>query len=304
MDCHVDKSNRRLTFAACLLIAIKINEANVKIVHEETEKESKKEVLKSWIKPRKDNDFFESLFVFFTHDWELPLKKVFAAEWGVFAALGFKLHVKPSDVAFHFKRLMKSLEWSPLDYLGQEMYDFWQESITDEAARREERNKRKEQRKRQREKKIIQLQRELSEKEKVDFTKQRRHSIPISEIDGLISDKEEKMKALKIKTKNASYNSPKSNNKRRSILSRMGLKRNSNENFQPPFHAQDNSTLVGKIDAIAQIPVMHRSISSPNFETMQGETNSAKEHGWEAASAHEGHHGHKTVHFLNKQSDL
>ena len=85
LDCRVDKSNRRLTFAACLLIALKINESNVKIVHEESNKETKRGDLKSWIRPRKDNDFFSSLFTFFTHEWNLQLKMIFAAEWGVFA---------------------------------------------------------------------------------------------------------------------------------------------------------------------------------------------------------------------------
>jgi hypothetical protein len=32
LDCRVDKSNRRLAFAACLLIAAKLNESNVGLV--------------------------------------------------------------------------------------------------------------------------------------------------------------------------------------------------------------------------------------------------------------------------------
>ncbi len=166
LDCRVDKSNRRLTFATCLLIAIKINESNVKIVHEESSKESKRGVLKSWIKPRQDYDFFSSLFTFFTHEWGLSLKQIFAAEWGTFSALGFRLHASPSDVSFHFKRLMKALEWSPLDYLGQEMYDYWQDAVATEQIMKEKRAHRKARRKKRKEKQILRLQRELEQMEK------------------------------------------------------------------------------------------------------------------------------------------
>jgi len=80
LDCRVDKSNRRLTFATCLLIAIKFNsESNVRLVHEKSGKESKKGGIISLIKPRKDSNFWEPLFVFFTHEWGLSLKSIFAA---------------------------------------------------------------------------------------------------------------------------------------------------------------------------------------------------------------------------------
>ena len=68
----------------------------------------------SWVKPnRKSGRIFESLIDFFTHDWALSLKQLYAAEWIVFTALGFSLKATPSDVAFHFKRLLRVLEWNP-----------------------------------------------------------------------------------------------------------------------------------------------------------------------------------------------
>lgn len=89
LDCRVDKSNRRLTFATCLLIAIKFNsESNVRLVHEESGKESKKGGIISLIKPRKDSSFWEPLFFFFTHDWGLSLKSIFAAGERVEACTG------------------------------------------------------------------------------------------------------------------------------------------------------------------------------------------------------------------------
>ncbi len=165
LDCRVDKTNRRLTFAACLLIAVKINEANVALVHEQSNKTSKKGVrvgvLKSWIRPRKDNDSFASLLEFFTHEWSLSLKTLFAAEFGVFAALGFKLHATPSQVSFHFKRLAKTLEYSTRDYLGKEMYEQWQTALMEEAIRNDEKQQRHEERQRRKEEKLLELQHEL-----------------------------------------------------------------------------------------------------------------------------------------------
>ncbi len=163
LDCRVDKSNRRLTFAACLLIAIKINESNVALVNEQTNKPTKKGVgvLKSWIKSKRDGDDFASLLEFFTHEWSLKLKDLFGAEFGVFAALNFKLHASPSQVSFHFKRLMKTLEWSSRDYLGKEMYDLWQKCLSQEASDDKERERRQDERKQRKEEKLLKLQHEL-----------------------------------------------------------------------------------------------------------------------------------------------
>lgn len=105
---------------------------------------------------------FASLLEFFTHDWNISLPNLYAAEWGVFAALKFKLTTKPSDVAFHFKRLMKALGTDPAMYLGATMYGYWQQSLTEEEIQRQERDSRVEnQRKRKEEKKLEQLERGL-----------------------------------------------------------------------------------------------------------------------------------------------
>lgn len=137
LDCRVDKTNRRLSFAACLLLAIKINEAHVGLVMRRDEeavtpnkgasstinKNSKVTSFQTLIRPtKKSSTMFASLLEFFTQDWSLSIKHLFAAEWGVFAALQFRLHATPSQVAFHFKRLLKALDWSPVTYLGAEMF--------------------------------------------------------------------------------------------------------------------------------------------------------------------------------------
>jgi len=86
LDCRVDKSNRRISFASCLLLAAKINESNVAIVHDQTKESTDKGMIQSWIRPTmKQHTTFLSLFDFFTREWSISLKNLFAAEWGVFS---------------------------------------------------------------------------------------------------------------------------------------------------------------------------------------------------------------------------
>jgi hypothetical protein len=110
LSVSVDKSNRRLSFAASLLLAAKVNESNSMIAFEVPGRETsnKQNIIESFVKPsKKSTKIFESLVVFFTHDWSLSLKELFAAEWIVFTALGFSLKARPSEVAFHFRRLLR-----------------------------------------------------------------------------------------------------------------------------------------------------------------------------------------------------
>jgi hypothetical protein len=114
------------------------------------------------VRPNKrGTTMFASLLEFFTEEWSLSLKHLFTAEWGVFAALGFSLLADPSQVAFHFKRFMKTLEWNPRNYLGEEMYDQWQESLADEEERRKERERRREIRRQRKEEELLNLHFEI-----------------------------------------------------------------------------------------------------------------------------------------------
>ncbi|KAL7574979.1 hypothetical protein ACA910_010798 [Epithemia clementina (nom. ined.)] len=166
LDCRVDKSNRRLAFAACLLLASKLNEPNVGLFMRNEKKGDKNDNvttrLQSLIRPNKrSSNIFASLLEFFTEDWNLTLKHLFDAEWGVFAALGFSLHAKPSHVAFHFKRLMKTLDWNPRHYLGEQMYDQWQSALEAEEERRRERKKRRDRMRRRKEERLLTLRIEM-----------------------------------------------------------------------------------------------------------------------------------------------
>ncbi|KAL7533136.1 hypothetical protein ACHAXR_005065 [Thalassiosira sp. AJA248-18] len=166
LACRVDKSNRRLSFAACLLLAAKVNESNSMIAYDrgvETKSDgSQLPLMTSWVKPnKKSGKIFESLIVFFTHDWSLSLKQLYAAEWIVFTALGFSLKAAPSEVAFHFKRLLRVLEWNPRSYLGSEMYRQWKESLMDESRQNEMRKVRHEARIKRNERNLLKLQHKL-----------------------------------------------------------------------------------------------------------------------------------------------
>lgn len=202
LDCRVDKSNRRLAFAACLLLASKINESDVAIVHNHndstntTATQQTRETKSKYFLPailrqtNKGNNMFASLLEFFTHDWSLSLKHIFAAEWGVFVALGFDLNATPTQISFHFKRLMKELERNPLPYLGHEMYTQWQQCLQDDSIRRERHEKRKEKRRRLKERKLLQLQRNLQliQERKQEETRRSSSSTKRSSMSSNISD--------------------------------------------------------------------------------------------------------------------
>lgn len=168
LDCRVDKSNRRLCFAACLLLATKLNEPNVGLVMQQGDSSGEDNMaarLKALARPNKrSSSMFAVLLEFFTQDWSLSLKHLFDAEWGVFSALGFSLHASPSQVTFHFKRLMRTLEWNPLEYLGSEMYGQWQDALSDEEERRQERERRRELARLRKEERLLSLHLELENK--------------------------------------------------------------------------------------------------------------------------------------------
>ena len=112
----------------------------------------------SFVRPnKKSGKIFESLIVFFTHDWSLSLKELYAAEWIVFTSLGFSLTAKPSEVAFHFKRLLKTLEWNPRSYLGNEMYRQWLDALAAEARQNEKKKLKRKRRIERNERKLTEL---------------------------------------------------------------------------------------------------------------------------------------------------
>ena len=76
-------------------------------------------------------------------------------------ALGFSLHTTPSQVDFHYRRLMKVLEWSLLGYLGPLMHKQWMDSLDDEDLRHAEHEAQRKRRRERKERKLSKLQCEL-----------------------------------------------------------------------------------------------------------------------------------------------
>ena len=91
---------------------------------------------------------------FLSTEWGLAPKELFQAEFGVFVALGFRLHATPAQVAFHFKRLMESVEKLPLPYLGREMFDAWQVALDGDRRQKERRQKRRREKQEEQDKKV------------------------------------------------------------------------------------------------------------------------------------------------------
>jgi len=158
LDCRVDKSNRRLTFAGCLLIAAKLNEPTIGLVRP-TNNDSESNEPVSQVRPNEQSRHtFAALLEFFTGNWSLSVKNLLDAEFGIFAALGFSLHATPSQTAFHFNRFMKKLQKNPREYLGAEMWAQWQSALDQEEARRLQRERRKEAQRQLKEDKLLSLQ--------------------------------------------------------------------------------------------------------------------------------------------------
>ena len=126
---------------------------------------------------KKSTSVFANLLEFFTHEWNLSLKDLFGAEWGVFVALGFHLHEKPSHVAFHYKRIMKALERNRIAYLGKEMHDQWQDVLLEEAKRQDQYEERGKLKKKRKERKLLKLQRDLQRKQQQQ-ERQQQHQEP------------------------------------------------------------------------------------------------------------------------------
>jgi len=97
-----------------LLIAYKLNEPHLAL---ETEIEANEAVTK--VKSGTSNNSLSLLIEFLATTWKLNPKELFEAEFGCFVSLEFKTHASPNQVAFHFRRLMRSVEKDPAQYVGR-----------------------------------------------------------------------------------------------------------------------------------------------------------------------------------------
>jgi hypothetical protein len=99
----VTKPNRRLCMAVSLLLAFKFNEP-----------------------PRLDScperkERYNKLLEFFDDEWDITKRQVFEAEFGAYMHLGFSLHFPSEHIRIVYTRLLKLVNKTSKQYLGNEL---------------------------------------------------------------------------------------------------------------------------------------------------------------------------------------
>jgi hypothetical protein len=163
---------------------------------------------------------------------------------------------------------MKTLGWSPLSYLGPEMYSQWQESLEDEAQQRAEHEERKELRRQRKERKLVQLQRERLQQENDE---KRREAEPDS-LDGMNiqSDGDVTDSMLADDASSPSKASGRGSFGAMKLFHRLALKRNDNladhaaVSEHPPEKMQRKSMLMSRSPSLPVLAGHRRQGSDPN----------------------------------------
>jgi hypothetical protein len=111
----VTKANRRVTMAACLVLALKFNEPVYLTGGAEAARDPK----------------LAALLAFFEQEWSVSHEAVWGAELGVLVRLKFRLHSPSAHLTHHFLRLLKHgfINLSPREYLGSDLFAAWERSV-------------------------------------------------------------------------------------------------------------------------------------------------------------------------------
>eukprot|EP00943_MAST-04B_sp_MAST-4B-sp1_P001437 g1437.t1 len=141
----VIKSNRKLKFATCLLLAFKFNESTM-IVEDDNVNQAIKEEQDKNQGNEKDNDSVgdvqillnsktnvndinkksaNNIFEAAQQIYGIGRKEIIKNEMQVFSELSFGLFTNPTDVVHHFNRLLHTIELRPEQYLTSEGFLFW-----------------------------------------------------------------------------------------------------------------------------------------------------------------------------------
>lgn len=121
----VTKYNRRLTMAVSLMLAVKFNET----VYDNSPGET--------TLGRPTSAVLNALLNYFDREWDLPRKQVFDAEFGAFVHLGFTMHMPFPHVYLMYSRLLKLLNQTSKQYLGEVMNDIYVQGIVAQERMRE-----------------------------------------------------------------------------------------------------------------------------------------------------------------------
>jgi hypothetical protein len=111
----VSKVNRRLSMAVAFILAIKFNESPSSVIYRK---------------------LLDDAFNYFDKEWDLSKKQIFEAEFGVYVALGFLLHIPCQHITYIYNHLLTLCNLSTKQYLKEEMYDvFLQDIMTIETSK-------------------------------------------------------------------------------------------------------------------------------------------------------------------------
>ncbi len=155
----VIKSNRKLKFATCLLLAFKFNESTMMMEDDNVNKAIKEEQNRrngnnnnndddddngnvSIVLNYKKNDTNEksanNIFEAAQQIYGIGRKEIIKNEMQVFSELSFGLFTNPNDVVHHFNRLLRTIELRPEQYLTSEGFLFWRNTVEEDRRSRQE----------------------------------------------------------------------------------------------------------------------------------------------------------------------
>ena len=141
----VIKSNRKLKFATCLLLAFKFNESTIvseddnvnQAINEEQQLQrgnsmghNTNEVNMPRLRHENENESAKSASSIFDaaqQIYGIGKKEIIKNEMQVFSELSFGLFTDPDDVVEHFNRLLRVIELRPHEYLSRAGFLFWRQ---------------------------------------------------------------------------------------------------------------------------------------------------------------------------------
>lgn len=159
---------------------------------------------------------------------------------------------------------MKTLEWSAIDYLGNEMYEQWQSCLMDEKIRNDEKEERKEHRQHRKEEKFLKLQHKLQMMEGMNTKHQQSPYGPV-EVDKSTSEKRSSLQD----GISSGVTTPPKKKAGIKILNRIGLRKSTNNlvSLVSPERIRHSGgdEISESINNEQENLVVKRSTSSPNL---------------------------------------
>jgi hypothetical protein len=81
---------------------------------------------------KENKEKLEKLLEFFDREWEISRKEIFRAEFGAYIHLGFSLYLPSQHIHVVYGRLLKLLNKSTRQYMGDEMDNIYTQAYIDD----------------------------------------------------------------------------------------------------------------------------------------------------------------------------